>query len=334
MSIRIRILLAVTGVLVLAAAATVYTSLARHDARTDAAEHSIAVTRAPVTVGEGLLFFSYNDPGEGQGVVAAVPMTEPLATRRISQLHCDRFSAASGKAICLRPSAAPLPASEVLILNHELGELRSVEVPGIPSRAQLSANGRMASWTTFVTGDSYARGSFSTRSGILDTETGELIANIEDIPLYLDGERHRAMDVNYWGITFAGDDDTFYATVSTGGETHLVRGQVSEWEARALRSNVECPSLSADGTRLVFKKRVHAGNRPWRLHVLDLATMTERPLAETSSIDDQVAWLDDNTLAYTKPAPNDSTNIWSVPADGSGQPRLLVRSASSPSTPR
>jgi hypothetical protein len=55
-------------------------------------------------------------------------------------------------------------------------------------------------------------------------------------------------------------------------------------------------------------------------------------VGETRSIDDQAEWLDDQAewldadpLAYS-----DSTNVYTVPADGSGEPGLLVRDASSP----
>ena len=49
-------------------------------------------------------------------------------------------------------------------------------------------------------------------------------------------------------------------------------------EARVLRENVECPSLSPDNTRIVFKKRMTdgPGGVTWRLHVLDLATQKWR----------------------------------------------------------
>ncbi len=79
----------------------------------------------------------------------------------------------------------------------------------------------------------------------------------------------KAADVNYWGITFAADDLTFYATLpSTGGKTWLMRGDMGARTLTALRENVECPSLSPDGGRIAYKHR----DRPdhWRLHVLDL----------------------------------------------------------------
>lgn len=54
------------------------------------------------------------------------------------------------------------------------------------------------------------------------------------------------------------------------------------------------------------------------------------PLAETASVDDQPAWLDGHTVAYTLRQADGRPDVWSVPADGSGAPRLLVPGAESP----
>jgi Tol biopolymer transport system component len=140
----------------------------------------------------------------------------------------------------------------------------------------------------------------------------------------------RAADVNFWGVTFA-DDRHFYATMATGGHTYLIHGDVSTKTAVTLRTNVECPSLSPDGTRIAFKKRVAGASpdAPWRLYVLDLATMREHPVAEHRNVDDQAVWSDDSTLVYSLPGDYGS-DLYTVPADGSGAPRLLTASALAP----
>ncbi|GAA4079594.1 TolB family protein [Nonomuraea soli] len=240
--------------------------------------------------------------------------------------RCDRFYQAAGTAVCLVVEPGAVPKTYALILDAEMREVRRVRIAGIPSRARVSASGRMVSWTVFVTGDSYNSGGFSTWTGILDTRTGYLVTNMEEIPLFIDGKRHYSVDVNYWGVSFAADDNRFYATVSTKGRTYLVEGDYTAWRARTLRQNVECPSLAPDGTRLAFKKRMSSG--AWRLHLLDLATMRETPLAETAEVDDQAAWLDGNTVMYGR-----AGDVWAVAADGGGQPRLLAKGASSPVPP-
>ena len=95
-----------------------------------------------------------------------------------------------------------------------------------------------------------------------------------------------------------------------------------------LRQNAECPSLSPDGSTVVYKKRV-GEDGVWRYHSLDLARGREVPLAEREPIDDQAEWLDDGHVAYRR-----GLDIWSVPADGSGAPRRLLRGADSPAVLR
>ncbi|MFI8437266.1 TolB family protein [Streptomyces sp. NPDC079020] len=282
------------------------------------------------------------------GRVAHQPLAASPGTRATTRVRsttgaritggptCDRFYAAGDNALCLRAKPGVLPKTYAVVLDRQLREKQRVTVPGVPTRARVSASGAMLSWTVFATGDSYATTAFSTRTAVLDLRTGYLIKSIEEIPLTIDGTRYHSPDVNYWGVTFARDDNRFYATVSTKGRTYLVEGNMKDWSAKALRQNAECPSLSPDNTRVAFKKKVSDDPAaPWRLYVLDLRTMRETPLAETRSVDDQAAWLDDDTVAYALPgASARSSDIWAVPADGTGKPRVTVAGGSSPAALR
>ena len=129
-------------------------------------------------------------------------------------------------------------------------------------------------------------------------------------------------------MTFARDSDTFYATLATGGKTHLIKGSISQRTASVIRDNVECPSLSPDGTRIGYKKLIDDKGH-WRLHVLDLATGSDVALAETRSVDDQLEWRDDKSLLYQF-----GDDVWTVPADGSGAPKLYIKHAGSPAVVR
>ena len=150
----------------------------------------------------------------------------------------------------------------------------------------------------------------------------------------MSGTSIHPVDRNFWGVTFA-DDDTFYVTVSFGGEYWLARGSISRQQVETIHDGAECPSLSPDHSRVVYKKRLN-GENSWRLAVLDLTTGKEQLLAETRSVDDQVAWLDDHTILYGLPpavAREGESDVWSLDIDG-GQPTLLIRQAESPSVVR
>ncbi len=324
MSTRGRLLLVGGAALVLAAVAIGYTVYAG-GRPSDSAYASQDVSPADdpglyVRADDG--YVVRQDGGlDGLGEGDAVP------DRAGTGLDCFRFYAAGGTAVCLTPHGGLEPMTTARVLDSRLKVTKKLDFGGVPSRARVSPSGNVVSWTVFVTGDDYAASNFSTRTGFYNTRTELLVKSLEGIGLLIDGQYRTPADANFWGMTFTDDDNVFYATVSTGGETYLVKGDIEAWTATALRTNVECPSLSPDGTRIAFKKRVHDGvDDPWRLYVLDLATMEEHAVAEERNVDDQAAWLDGGTLAYGVDG-----GVWAVPADGGGEPRLIAPDASSPS---
>jgi hypothetical protein len=241
-------------------------------------------------------------------------------------LSCERVYFAAGRGICMgvAPSGVDYTAQ---VFDAKMQTLNTIPLSGLPSRARVSADGRYGAMTVFVSGDSYLESStaFSTRTYVVDMASGKAVDQLEQFSVSKDGKPFDAVDFNFWGITFdPGDSDRFYATLGTGEHRYLVEGSIEGREMKVLRDGVECPSLSPDGKQIAYKSRIGHSNR-WHLRLLDVATLKDHALAETRSIDDQAEWLDDNTLAYS-----DGTNVYTVPANGSGQPGLLVRDATSP----
>lgn len=269
--------------------------------------------------------------GPHRDELAAVPADDPQGPRTASGVTCLRFHAAAGTGICLQAVHGALRDTyRAVVLDAHLRELHRFPAAGIPTRSRVSPSGHLVAWTVFVSGDSYAGTDFSTRTAIVDTRTWALDDNLETFGIVKDGRPYRAADVNVWGVTFA-DDDRFYATLATGGATYLVRGSVAARTLTTVHRNVECPSLSPDGTRIAYKKRVEGApsDAPWRLYVLDLRTMRETATAERRTVDDQALWADDGTLVYALPGDYGS-DLWTVPADGSGRARTLMTSAVAP----
>ena len=286
------------------------------------------------TVAAGELTYRSTVQGPDFGKVVEISSgAASSAVPLVSSVQCERSYTASGVLLCLQSEGNLISQPYAEIYDSSLKQTKKLAITGTPNRARLSADGRMASWTTFVTGDSYTQPGASTRTSILDLKTGQYADTLENFNAYVDGSLYKAVDVNFWGVTFTADDNTFYATMGSNGKTWLMKGDVKAHTLRSLRENVECPSLSPDGTRLVFKKRVSDDIRhPWRFTVLNLATMRETPLAEPRSVDDQAAWLDDGTVMYAVPHDDDpGSDLYAVPADGSGAPRLLAANGMSPS---
>ena len=271
--------------------------------------------------------------GADYGKLAAVPLADPGGARALGSLTCERVYATSSAGVCVTASGGIAPTYAVAALGPDLSASSSAPLAGLPSRARMSADGRLVATTTFISGDSYAASYFSTATVI--RMAGRALPNLETWTTYLpDGQRLVAANRNFWGVTFAADDDTFYATAASGNTTWLVRGSIRTRTMRALRTDAECPSLSPDGRHVAYKKRL--GNPTpgvWRLASLDLTTGTETLLAETRNVDDQVEWRDDASLLYALPRTGTeatTSDVWQVPADGSGTPSLLVPHASSP----
>jgi len=272
-----------------------------------------------------------------QLMVRAVDRNNPLSNGRVfllegghprlpagPQLDCERVYYAAGRGLCLA-TAETDSGYETTIFDSSMGVLYRLPLGGVPSRARVSSDGRYGATTAFVNGHAYLEnGGFSTETTILDMRTGQLVGNLETFEVTKGGRPFRREDFNFWGVTFARDSNRFYATLRTNGRYYLVEGNVRERKLRVVRSHVECPSLSPDGTRIGYKSRIGNENR-WQLKVLDLVTMRSHDVAEHRPINDQVEWLDDDTLVYS-----DGFDVYTVPADGSGAPRLVVRDASSP----
>jgi hypothetical protein len=282
------------------------------------------------------------------GTLAVEPLGEPQAApRAFAGLKCDRVDVQSGTGLCLeRSGQGSLVSTKAIVFNPTtFKSLRSITLSGYPSRVKVSPDGHYGATTNFVAGDTYASHSFSTRTDLLDLDRGTVLFDLEKLTVTKDGKRFSSLDFNFWGVTFTSDNEHFYATLGTGGGTYLIEGDIATRSAKVLRAGVECPSLSPDGTRIAFKTRNPGNPITWHISVLDLKTLKDHPVAESADVDDQVAWLDDQTLMYAVAHADANANgavpgvsaltvggsiqtdTFTVPADGSGESTPLLTGA-------
>jgi hypothetical protein len=307
------------------------------------AQGSSAVTGMPdsaanqtnVLAGPHIVFRS-SALGAHYGQLAAVPLEDPAGARSSFGLTCERTYATKTAGVCLFAKRGVVQTYGITMLDAQLRPADSAELNGLPSRVRMSADSSLVATTTFVGGHSYAQASFSTETMV--RRDGKNLGNIESWRSVVDGRPLRSVDRNFWGVTFADDGDTFYATAASGSTTWLMRGSLKEKRLVSLRTDAECPSLSPDQTRIAYKKRLDSKARGvWRLAVFDLRTGQESLLGETRSVDDQVEWLDDNRVLYALSRPGSeatTSDVWVIPVNGTGTPTVFIPEASSPAVAR
>jgi hypothetical protein len=287
------------------------------------------------------LLFRHTAVDQNYSHLSAAPLdARGPAERAAAEFACERVSYAAGRGICLAADRGVFNTYTAIFFDRALHANKTIKLDGSPSRTRVSADGRVGAITVFVAGavHGYASAGFSTKTTIVDMQAGEPLADLEQFTTWRDGVRFKAADFNFWGVTFARDSNTFYATLRTASGSgrvtcYLVRGDLGLRTLTVLKENVECPSLSPDNRLIAFKKRVGPDTAPWRIYVLDVATLIDRPITvETRSIDDQIEWLDDGHMLYatSRSSQSASQDVWVAPVDNSVPARVFLAEAESP----
>lgn len=310
--------------------------LVRSQAESRAAAAPAAASARPEPLPtDGYIAFRRTEVDAGYGSVGVVPLGRPDAVPVTHpELSCERIHMSRNGGVCLDVDRSAVTTARVLLLGPDLTVRHTLSSPGIPSRARVSPDGRWAATTTFVTGHSYASTGFSTQTEIYDMQSGRSLGNVETFRMTRAGRPFTAKDVNVWGVTFAADGSSFFATVMSGGRKHLARGDLAERTLALTDVVAECPSLSPSGTRIAYKRAT--GPTTWQVRVRTLADGKDVLVDESRSVDDQIEWLDDSHVMFglARPGGGATSDVWVAPADGTGPAELLLRAAWSPAVVR
>ena len=312
-------------------------------AETDADEATAddAVVTPPTTSPEGIevgdpidprniaLAFVNRIPGEEYETVGWI---DNEGVRHSTGLECARIDLNESGGICLASDGGLGGSARGFILDAAMVPQNSFGL-NRPSRAAVSPDGAVVVWTGFTLGHSYlAEGEFATITQLISVERS-LGANLEtDFLTTDDGVRIENPDRNYWGVTFV-DSDHFYATMGTEGTTSIVEGRISNSTIEVRYENASCPEVSPDGSTIVAKEL--RGDR-FQLVAIDVASGERRDLGETMMVDDQVEFLDDDTILYAKVNETEGTaaqpvfDIWALDLAPGSTPRMVVPFADSP----
>jgi hypothetical protein len=291
----------------------------------------------PALLAEPHVLFRHTAGDPEYGMLSAGSLADPGAERATAALSCERVAFAGGQGLCLQADRGIFTTYNALVLDSALQPRATLKLDGAPSRARVSSDGKIGAVTVFLAeSHGYSSLLVSTKTSLIDMVSGEFIGDLEEFSTWRDNKRIKEADFNFWGVTFARDGKTFYASLQTAGRTFLVQGDLALRKLTVVHRDVECPSLSPDGATIAFKRRLPGSPVQWRVYLLDVATMTERPLAlETRSVDDQMEWLDSSQLLYSIPRPASPVlDVWVAPIDGSRAPTVFLPEAESPAVVR
>jgi hypothetical protein len=296
---------------------------------------SAATVHLPAAMAGSRLLYRHTAGDADSSTVKIAAIETPASSLLSVPFVCDRVSFAAGNGICLQTERGMFTTYKAVVFDETMQPRHTLKLEGSPSRTRVSADGRLGAVTVFVTGQAhgYSSSSFSTRTSLIDMASGEELTDLEQFTTWRDGIKIHAADFNFWGVTFARDGNTFYATLKTDGKTYLVKGDLGLRKFTVLRDNLECPSLSPNNRLIAFKKRTGPDLAPWRIYVLDLETMAEHAIAgETRSVDDQLEWLDDAHVLYGMRRSSQSalSDVWVAAVDGSEPAKVFAPEAESP----
>jgi hypothetical protein len=275
------------------------------------------------------------------------PTTLRPITRTPTEMGCSRVHATSdGKVFCFtrvipgKPNYFSPPTGHIYSRNFTL-ETSYPKGLGSVSRARISKDGKFTASTAFTSGHSYlgvGGTTFSTATFIGSASDAKSQDNIQRWPVLNKGVEIKSTDLNLWGATFdPANSDRFLVTAYFDTKPHLAEGSVQNRKINVLKEAVECPSFSPNGKRIAFKKRT--GIAKWSPAVMDLATMKETVFDLPDSVDDQIEWLNDDTLVYevvnTPLVGPSAVNLMTLNLkDAKPQHRLWLADARSPTVVR
>lgn len=277
-------------------------------------------------------------PGDDYGRLAIVKAD---GARVMLDRRCDRVHIGGPTGVCAAPLEGNFGGWETLIFDASTSGLPvlSDHPSPLPSRLRVSADGSVVTSTGFTSGRSYEDigGDTATIAIVIDVPTGQLNGLVQ---YGQEGLLQNTGEAQYWGVSFADPKgETFYSTAHYGDGPVVVRGDVASQTLSEPAFDGSCPSVSPDGTKLVYKQLRADGG--FDLALRDIATGETRVLGESRSADDQVEWLDNNTILYALHGEGESGeivdpsfDIWKLSIDAGATPELFIPAASSPAVVR
>lgn len=298
---------------------------------------AVVPIEAGLTAQPGEVLVVNRVPGDDYGRLA---IRHADGTRTLLDRECMRVHINADHGVCLSRDSGIVPQFTTTFFESINPNVEIKSYPSaLPSRARISPEGRFSAVTAFVTGGSYADigGEASTLVTIDEIESTALLRGARQFDVISDEPRFNNLDPQFWGISFV-DENEVYITGFYGEEPEIMHGYLEDMTLEPTGWVGSCPSVSPDGKTLVFKEMLPNGD--FELVAVDVETQTKWKLGETRSVDDQVEWLDNDTILYAlHPEGGDTAlqpefDIWMIDIAEGSEPELFLPNADSPAVAR
>ena len=126
----------------------------------------------------------------------------------------------------------------------------------LPSRARISPNGTFSAVTAFVSGACYAdiAAETTTLVTIDEIESTRSVRGANQFTIDSGEARFNNLNPQYWGITFAADEDEIYLTGFFGDRPEIMHGTLNDIVIEPTDWVGSCLSLSPDGKTWSLRK--------------------------------------------------------------------------------
>ncbi len=247
-------------------------------------------------------------------------------------LQCERAHLGADMLACLHMQPGQGLKLELADRKGNVRQTLSFPNISLASRVRVARDGSLIGLTGFSAGHSYSSADFSTRTYLVDGRQRRLLADVSSFRVIESAQlKLPARRFNVWGVSFDPNAaQKFVVTVGAGNGVWLAAGDLQNKTLTLLKADVECPSFSPDGSRIAFKRRNPAGG--WWPAVYELASGREVVMQDSPNVDDQIEWLDSQTLVYemAKREGSSESDLMLRKADGRTAATVLRSLAGSP----
>lgn len=278
------------------------------------------------------------DRSGAEGAAGRVTVLRPDGARLLLNRRCLRLAAAATTGICLDAAGPTLPDDyTVTFFDPTTPDLAvgDEQLAVFPGRAAVSPDGSLVSTSTWVIDVGYRPLNERRTAASIDIVGDDLgPIPLESWTTLPTSEVHSDPQARFWTVTFGPDNDTFWVAGLFGGAPEILRGTVSERFLEPIGLPGSEPSISPDGDTLVFV------GLDGTLMAHDLNSGETRSLQEPGPIEDQVVFVDDDTVLYAKadgsrPADEvrveqnsaDTFTVWSLSLVGDSAPQVFAEGA-------